>query len=173
MDILRTATDWAKAEVFSTSFFIVFGVVFVLASIGFWQLAKTDMAKAYIIPTLVAGSLLLIIGLGLFFTNKSRITQFETAYNNDATAFVESEIARVESTLKEYQTIVFKAIPFIIVVAALMIVFIDKPVWRASAITTIAMLVVILLIDGTAKARIDAYSEQLELVDKNGINDLN
>ncbi len=173
MDILRTATDWAKAEVFSTSFFIVFGVVFVLASIGFWQLAKTDMAKAYIIPTLVAGSLLLIIGLGLFFTNKSRITQFETAYNNDATAFVESEMARVECTLKEYQTIVFKAIPFIIVVAALLIVFIDKPVWRASAITTIAMLVVILLIDGTAKARIDAYSEQLELVDKNGINDLN
>lgn len=173
MDILRTATDWAKAEVFSTSFFIVFGVVFVLASIGFWQLAKTDMAKAYIIPTLVAGSLLLIIGLGLFFTNKSRITQFETAYNNDATAFVESEVARVESTLKEYQTIVFKAIPFIIVVAALLIVFIDKPVWRASAITTIAMLVVILLIDGTAKARIDVYSEQLELAGKKTINDLN
>jgi hypothetical protein len=173
MDILKTAIDWAKAEVFSTSFFIVFGVIFVLANIGFWQLAKTDMAKAYIIPTLVAGSLLLIIGLGLFFTNKSRITQFETAYNNDATAFVESEIARVESTLKEYQTIVFKAIPFIIVVAALLIVFIDKPVWRASAITTIAMLVVILLIDGTAKARIDVYSEQLELAGKKTINDLN
>lgn len=173
MDILRTATDWAKAEVFSTSFFIVFGILFVLASIGFWQLAKTDLAKAYIIPTLVAGSLLLIIGLGLFFTNKSRITQFEAAYNKDATSFVESEIARVESTLKEYQTIVFKAIPFIVVVAALMIVFIDKPVWRASAITTIAMLVVILLIDGTAKARIDAYSEQLELVGKKTINDLN
>lgn len=173
MDILKTATDWARAEVFSTSFFILFGVVFVLASIGFWQLAKTDMAKAYFIPFLVAGSLLLIIGLGLVFTNKSRITQFETAYNKDATAFVESEIARVESTLKEYQTIVFKAIPLIIIVAALLIVFIDKPVWRASAITTIAMLVVILLIDGTAKARIDAYSEQLELVDRKGINDLN
>ncbi len=173
MDILKTATDWARAEVFSTSFFILFGVVFVLASIGFWQLAKTDMAKAYFIPFLVAGSLLLIIGLGLVFTNKSRITQFETAYNKDATAFVESEIARVESTLKEYQTIVFKAIPLVIIVAALLIVFIDKPVWRASAITTIAMLVVILLIDGTAKARIDAYSEQLELVDRKGINDLN
>ena len=115
----------------------------------------------------------MIIGLGLFFTNKSRITQFETAYNNDATAFVESEVARVESTLEEYQTIVFKAIPFIIVAAALLIVFIDKPVWRASAITTIAMLVVILLIDGTAKARIDAYSEQLELAGKKTINDLN
>lgn len=167
MDILKAATDWAKAEVFSTSFFILFGILFVLASIGFWQLAKTDLAKAYIIPTLVAGVLLLIIGLGLVFTNKSRVTQFETDYNKDATAFVESEVARVESTLKEYQTIVFKAVPFIIVVAALLIVFIDKPVWRASAITTIAMLVIILLIDGTAKARIDAYNEQLELVDIN------
>lgn len=136
-------------------------------------MGKTDMAKAYIIPTLVAGALLLTIGLGLFFTNKSRITEFETAYNSDAPAFVESEIVRVERTLKEYQTIVFKAIPFIITIAALLIVFVDKPMWRASAITTIAMMVVILLVDGTAKARIEAYNEQLELVDKKGVNDLN
>lgn len=173
MEILKTATDWAKTEVFSSAFFIIFGVVFVLASIGFWQMGKTDMAKAYIIPTLVAGALLLTIGLGLFFTNKSRITEFETAYNSDAPAFVESEIVRVERTLKEYQTIVFKAIPFIITIAALLIVFVDKPMWRASAITTIAMMVVILLVDGTAKARIEAYNEQLELVDKKGVNDLN
>jgi hypothetical protein len=147
--------------------------VFVLASIGFWHIGKTEMAKAYIIPTLVAGALLLIIGLGLVYTNKSRITEFETAYQSDASAFVESEIVRVEATLKEYQTIVFKAIPFIIVIAALLIVFVDKPVRRASAITTIAMMVVILLVDGTAKARIEAYNEQLELVGKTGINDLN
>jgi hypothetical protein len=165
MDILKTATDWAKAEVFSTQFFILFGFLFVLASIGFWQLGKTDMAKAYIIPTLVAGSLLLIIGLGLFFTNKARITQFEMAYNSDKLAFVESELVRAEATLKEYQTVVFKAIPLIIAVCALVIVFVDKPVWRASMITTIAMLVVILLIDGTAHARIDDYNQQLMSVE--------
>jgi len=111
MNILKTATDWAKAELFSTPFFILFGILFVLASVGFWQLGKTDMAKAYIIPTLVAGILLMTIGLGLFFTNKSRITQFETAYNSNAFAFVESELTRAEATLKEYQTIVFKVIP--------------------------------------------------------------
>ncbi len=166
MDILKSATDWAKAEVFSTQFFILFGVVFILASIGFWQLGKTDIARAYIIPTLVAGALLLIIGFGLFFTNKARVTQFETAHNEDASAFVASELARAESTLKEYQTIVFKAIPIIIVICALIIVFVDKPIWRASMITTIALLVVILLIDGTAHGRIDAYNSQLELVEK-------
>ena len=166
MDILKTATDWAKAELFSTPFFILFGLVFISASIGFWQLGKTDIAKAYIIPTLVAGALLMIIGLGLFYTNKSRITEFESSYNKDASAFVASEIARAESTLKEYKTIVFKAIPIIIIVAALLIIFVNSPTWRAISITTIAMMIVILLIDGTAHARIKTYKNQLELVQK-------
>jgi hypothetical protein len=166
MEILKTATDWARAEVFSTTFFIIFGVLFVLVSIGFWQLGKTDMAKAYIIPTLVAGTLLMTIGFGLFFTNKARITQFEKAYNKDASAFVESELARAESTLKEYKNVVFTAIPLIIAACALVIIFVNTPIWRASMITAIAMLVVILLIDGTAHARIEAYNKQLKLVEK-------
>ncbi len=166
MEILKAATDWAKAEVFSTSFFIIFGLVFVLAGIGFWQLGKTDMAKAYIIPMLIAGALLLTIGLGLFFTNISRISSFETAYHADASVFIASEIARAEKALNEYRTIVFKAIPILIAVCALLIIFIDRPIWRASMITAIAILVVILLIDGTAKGRLDIYKEQLVQVDK-------
>ena len=124
------------------------------------------MARAYIIPTLVAGAMLMTIGLGLFFTNKSRVTQFEIAFNKDASAFVAAELKRADSTLKEYQTIVFKAIPIIIIVAALLIIFVDKPIWRASMITIIAMLVVILLIDGTARARVEAYNQQLLSVEK-------
>lgn len=161
MDILKASTDWVKAELFSTPFFILFGVLFVLASVGFWQLGKTDMARAYIIPTLVAGLLLMTIGLGLFFTNKSRLANFPTAYENDALAFVDSELVRAEATLKEYQNIVFTAIPIIIAVCAIGIMFLSTPTWRASLITTIAMLVVILLIDGTAHARVDAYNQQL------------
>ncbi|WPR70487.1 hypothetical protein SLW70_11100 [Flavobacterium sp. NG2] len=165
MELLKLATDWAKAEVFSTRFFIIFATLFLIASIGFWQLGKTDLAKAYIIPTLVAGLLLMTIGLGLFYTNKSRITQFETTYNTNSSAFIASEISRVESILKEYQTIVFKAIPIIIIIAALLIIFINTPTWRAISITTIAMLIVILLIDGTAHSRIEAYHKELKLVD--------
>lgn len=166
MEILKSATDWAKAEVFSTSFFIIFAFLFLIASLGFWQLGKTDMAKAYIIPTLVAGALLLTIGLGLFFTNKSRITQFETAYNTNAATFIDSELVRVESTTKEYKNIVFTVIPLIIIACCLVIIFLNTPNWRASMITTIAMLVVILLVDGTARARIEAYNKQLLLAEK-------
>ncbi len=166
MDILKAATEWAKDEVFSAQFFILFGIVFALATIGFWQWGKTDMAKAFVFPTLVAGTLLLAIGLGLFFTNKSRITSFPETHRSDASAFVTSEIARAEKTMGEYQTIVFKIIPLIIVVAALSIIFIDKPIWRAISITTIALMAVILLVDINANARIEAYHQKLVQVEE-------
>lgn len=166
MEILKAATIWAKAEVFSSQFFIFFGLLFLLGSIGFWQLGKTEVAKAFIFPSLVAGILLLTVGLGIFFTNKSRITSFTTAYHSDAPAFVQAEITRTEKSMGEYQTIVFKIIPLIIAVAALLIIFIDKPIWRAISITTIAMMVVILLVDINANARIETYHKQLVLVEK-------
>lgn len=163
MELLKLATEWAKAEVFSTRFFIIFAILFLSLSFGFWQLGKTDLAKAYIIPTLVAGVLLMTIGLGLFYTNKSRITQFEKAFNSDAPAFYESEIERAESTLKEY-TVVFKVIPILIILAALIILFINTPTWRAISITAITMLIVILLVDGTAYSRMENYHKELKLV---------
>jgi len=160
MEILKVAQEWARADVFSARFFIIFAILFLAAGLGFWQLGKTELAMAYIIPMLVAGGLLLTIGLGLFFTNKSRITQFEKAYQQDASAFTSSEITRTESTLKEY-TVVFKVVPMTIVVAALIIIFINTPTWRAIGLTMIAMMIVILLVDGTAHARIEAYHKQL------------
>ncbi len=161
MNILKSANEWIKGELFSTPFFVLFGIVFLLASLGFWQLGKTEFARAYVIPTLVAGTLLVIIGLGLFFNNKSRQKTFPIEYQKDAAAFVESEIARTEATLKEYRNVVFMAIPVIIIICALIILFVDKSIWRASAITAIAILVIILLIDGTASARVQDYNEKL------------
>ena len=164
MEVLKFATEWAKAEVFSTRFFIVFALLFLIVSYGFWQLGKTDLAKAYIIPTLIAGILLMIIGVGLVYTNTQRIKEFEIAYQEDAVAFIASEFERIERTLKEYNTIVFKVIPGIMIIASILIILMDKPAWRASCITTIAMMILILLIDGTAHARIVAYKQQLEAV---------
>ena len=162
MDILKIANDWTKAELISTPFFALAGVVFLAISFGFWQVGKTDLAKAYVIPTLVAGSLLVIIGLGLYFTNKSRIAQFEKSFQTDAVAFVDSEIDRTEATLKEYNTVVFTGIPIILVICVLVLFFKSEAIWRASMITTIGMLSIILLIDGLAQARIDTYNKQLQ-----------
>ena len=161
MDILKTSIEWAKDEVFSSLFFILFGVMFVLATVGFWQLGKTDLAKAFIFPTLVAGVLLLTLGLGLFFLNKPRVASFTTAYKNDASAFVKSEKIRTQKSIAEYQTAVFKVIPLIIAVAALLVVFIAQPIWRAISITTLALMVVVLLVDTQANARLEIYHQKL------------
>ncbi|GAB4323258.1 MAG: hypothetical protein Kow00127_15940 [Bacteroidales bacterium] len=164
MELLKLSTEWAKAEAFSTRFFIIFAILFLVAGVGFWQLGKTELARAYIIPTLVAGVLLMTIGLGLFYTNKSRVVQFEKACQEDASAFYQAEMERTESTLKEY-TIVFKVIPILIIVAALIILFLHTPTWRAIGITAIAMLTVIMLIDGTAYARMEDYHRELESIE--------
>ncbi len=162
MDILKIATDWAKDELVSTSFFLVIGIAFVLVSLGFWQFGKTDLARAYCIPILISGAFLMTVGVGLFFTNKSRIRQFEIAHNTDVSVFVSSELERTESTLKEYKTIVFTAIPILIVACGVGIIFVSASLWRASLISTLAMLSVILIIDGLAHARIDEYHQQLQ-----------
>ena len=72
MELLNLSTEWAESEVFSTRFFILFAIVF-YCKFRFLAIRKTDLAKAYIIPTSVAAILLLIVGLGRFYTNKSRI----------------------------------------------------------------------------------------------------
>ncbi|GAA0732198.1 hypothetical protein GCM10009430_45160 [Aquimarina litoralis] len=166
MEILKAAMNWAKAEVFSSVFFILFGVIFLCATIGFWQLGKTEFSKAFIIPTLIAGTLLLIIGFGLVYSNKSRIANFPDAYENDAFTFVQSEISRTEKTMKEYQLIVFKVIPIMSIVAALLIIFIDKPGWRVGSMVAIALLAVVVLIDSNANVRIEAYHQQLLQAEK-------
>ncbi|WP_152286612.1 hypothetical protein [Flavicella marina] len=163
MELLKLATEWAKSEVFSTRFFILFAILFLIASSGFWQLGKTDLAKAYVLPTLVAGLLLMTIGLGLFYTNKSRITQFKKAHQTNENSFYKSEIERTESTLKEY-AVVFKVIPILICLAAITLLFTGAPIWRAICITTIAMLTIILLVDGTAYARIETYHKELKVL---------
>jgi len=163
MDLLKLALDWAKSEVFSTRFFIFFALGFLISSIGFWQLGKTDLARAYILPTLVAGILLLIIGGGLNYTNIQRVKQFETHFNTDPQDFQQSEIKRTEGTLKEY-TIVFKVIPILIMLAAALMLLTNSATWRAISISSIAMLTVILLIDGTAYSRMESYHKKLTTI---------
>ena len=169
MDILKAATDWAKAEVFSSTFFILFGVSFIVATLAFWQWGRTETAKAFVYPTLVVGILLLIIGFGLFFTNKSRASNFPTSYSEDASYFVESEMIRAEKTLSEFQLVIFKIVPSIMILASLLIIFVDKPTWRAISITTIAMMVVILMVDYNSFTRLENYQKQLELFEKDAL----
>ncbi len=160
MDILKLGMDWAKAEVFSAKISLLVSLLFFLVALGFWQLGKTAMAKAFIWPMLVAGVLVAAVSAGLYFANKPRITQFETAYTADAKAFIQMETERTAKSQNEL-TLVFKALPVIVVAAALLIMFVKTALWRAIGITTIALMTILMFIDSNTDARNTAYHQHL------------
>lgn len=162
MEALKIATEWAKTEANASKFFILFGVLFLVATFIFKLMGKTDLAKAFFIPTLVASVLLLALGFGLVYSNSTKAKTYPTAYQKDSKEFVETEIANAQKTLDGYNRSVFKIMPIIIAICALLMIFFDKPLLLAISITTIAMLIVIILIDSNAIARLNDYKADLE-----------
>jgi ABC-2 type transport system permease protein len=160
MDIIKVSTDWAKAEVFSAKIILLLSLLFFLAALGFWQLGKTAMAKAFVWPMLVSGVFVFAVSAGLYFANKPRVTQFETAYNTDAKAFVQTEIKRTAKSQDDL-ALVFKVLPLIIIVASLLIMFVNTPLWRSVGITTIALMTILMFIDSNTNARNTAYHQRL------------
>lgn len=160
-NILKTAMEWAKAETFSSAFFALFGILFLIAGFCFWQYGKTDTAKAYIIPFIVVGGLLVILGAGLVISTQWRLAGFPAAFNADAAGFVAAEIARVDKTIDGYDNAVTRGIPIIILISAAILMFMKSPVWQAGAVAVIAMMAIILLVDTNATARLADYKEQL------------
>ena len=160
MDILKMSIDWAKAEVFSAKISLLLSILFFLVALGFGQLGKTGMAKAFVWPMLVAGVFVLAVSAGLYFANKPRITQFETAYNANAKAFIQTETERTAKSQNEL-ALVFKVLPLIIIAAALLIIFVNRPLCRAIGITTMALMTVLMFIDSNTNARNTVYHQQL------------
>ncbi len=165
MEILTIAQQWAKEEVFSSRFFILAAILFIAVSIGFWKLGQSELARSYIYPTLICGVLLLIIGVGLVYNDSKRFKTFPEEYKNNPKEFVQSEIDRTEKTANSSHRTIYIIIPILIIVAALLIITIDKPIVRASCITTIAFLSVLLIVDSNAHSRIVEYNKALKKVD--------
>ena len=106
------------------------------------------------------------IGIGLFFPSQTRVASLSTAYNSNALDFITSEISRTDKILNDYRIAVFRIIPLIIAVCAVLIPNFESPVWRASLITTWAMMAVILMIDTNANSRLEVYMAKLEEAEK-------
>ncbi|MFI3265765.1 MAG: hypothetical protein R3Y15_01270, partial [Rikenellaceae bacterium] len=86
---------------------------------------------------------------------------FPMAYSENCTEFIETEIERTESTITSTENTIFKWIPILIIAAALLIIFVDKPMWRAACVTTIAFLITLLVVDSNSHARIVEYDKAL------------
>ena len=161
MDIIKISQDWAKDEIFSACFFTLFGLVFISSAFGFSQLGKQALAKAFISPLLVCGIVLIIIGVGLTYSNYNRLKSFSEVQQANSSAFIGVELERAEKTIAEFDLIVFKVIPLIIVICSIIIVFNDKEVYRAISLSIIGLMLVIMLVDSHSYMRLKGYKAQL------------
>ncbi|MGU3373970.1 hypothetical protein [Chryseobacterium sp. M5A1_1a] len=160
MDILKLSIEWAKAELFSAKIIWLFSLIILLSAGGFALWGKTAMAKAFVIPLIVSGILLIVVSIGLYTASQPRITQFAIAYKNDAGGFVEKEIERTTKSDGDFK-VVFKALPAIAIVAAIFLILFSTPNWRAISITVILLVTFLMLVDSNTAARNAAYREQL------------
>ena len=105
----------------------------------------------------------MIIGIGLTYSNTMRLNSFGKAYDGDVQAFTATEIERVDKTMEEFELIVFKVIPIIIIFCALIFVFYDQSLSRAICLSIIGMMVVIMLVDTHSYMRLKEYKKHLVL----------
>lgn len=163
MEITNKAKEWAIAEMQSGKVFALFGILFLIASISFWQVGKSELVLAFIYPTLIAGAVLFSAGVGFYFSNKTRISNFETDYKKNPKTFLESEIDRTERTMKSYQNIAFKVFPVIIFISFILAFLWNDPTWRASSISIMVFFLVVVMLDFKANKRVTVYHQQLKL----------
>lgn len=162
-DIVKLSTDWAKAEVFSGKIVWLFSAIIIFAAIGFWYLGRTNMAKAFVWPFLVAGFFLIAVGAGLIFANRPRITRFEKEYHQNPEAFVQQEIQRTAESQKQLN-LVFKILPALIIIAALVILgFPESQNWRAIGITLIITAAFLMVVDSNTDFRNTIYHSKLSV----------
>jgi len=160
MDIIKLSTDWARAEVFSAKIVWLFSVVELLTAIGFWYWGRTTMAKAFIWPLLVMALFLISVGAGLYAANHPRIAQFESDYHHEQKAFLEAEIQRTSNSQRGL-ALVFRILPAIVIVAAIVIMLAPAPIWRAITVSLILTAAFLMVVDSNTEARNDAYHSQL------------
>ncbi|WP_118974917.1 hypothetical protein [Taibaiella koreensis] len=160
MDLLKLSTDWAKAELFSAKIVWLFSVIILLNAAGFSYCGKTVSAKAFVIPLFVSAAFLIAVGIGLYAANKPRIIQFEKQYRADTDSFVKNEIARTTKSKRELEQ-VFKILPAIVILAAILLLLFPSASWRAITVTTMLTAAFLMAVDTHTEARNRAYREQL------------
>jgi ABC-2 type transport system permease protein len=160
MDVIKFSIDWVKAELFSAKIIWLFSVIVLLSAAGFAYWWKTTTARAFIIPLVVSGVMLASAGVGLYVANKPRLTKFPKEYQLNANEFIKREIERTSKSREDF-VLVFKILPSIIIVSAVILMIFPSANWRATTITIILTAAFLMAIDSNTAARNAAYRLQL------------
>ena len=134
--MLQNTIDWYGGEILEAKFFIAFGVFLLCSTVLLYIYGNPSSAKALIIPLIVIGILIALLGFGGVYSNSHKIVEVEQSFKQNQKEFVEAEISRVEG-LNYYRPLSI-AISLLCFLFAIGILYFVKNIqWQAIAIALI------------------------------------
>ena len=165
MDILKIATNWAKIELISNSVFVLASVIFLSVSLFLQIGARESHFSTYSLPFVIAAILLLILGAGLLFSTWHHSTNLEFQFQQDKALFIQAELTRAEKTISQYKLAVNVIFPALGLISFCILLGFQNDQVRASAITSLIVLLILITVDTAAKERLVKYTKDLAMPD--------
>ena len=160
MNFLQHTLDWYNGEAFEASLIGIFGVIVLIVALLFWKLGFTPNAKYLVIPLVVFGLLLSIMGTIGFISNKNKLTELKRTEIINEIEFIQSEAERVEGFQWLYTfTIILAAVSFFLAVC--FFIFSNSKQLQAIGIVIILLGLTGLVIDYFSKERADFYYNKI------------
>jgi hypothetical protein len=161
MNLIQYTINWTKGEIFEATLFGAFGFLIIIIAAIYWKFGTTPNAKAMVIPLLVVGLFFAAMGVFGVLNNQKRIPQYEKAYEQNPSKFVQSEKQRVEDFQYLYtMTIIIASVSFAIAIGFFFLS--SNHLLKAIGIALILFGLTGLGIDYFSKERADIYYKEIK-----------
>ncbi|TDQ25753.1 hypothetical protein [Tenacibaculum caenipelagi] len=158
--MIKQTLNWYEGEIFEAKFILAFGIAIVIIAFLFRYFGNTPYAKALLIPLLVAGLIISLIGSLMLMSNQRKMETVEQNFMNDNEQFAKSEKQRVE----DFQYLYPLSLGISVVCFFLTFIFLafTKNMYlHASAIAIALFGLTFIIIDYFSKERANIYYEQI------------
>jgi len=161
MEFIQHAINWCKGEIFEARLILLFGIVTIISAILFYKTGTTPGAKAMLFPLLVVGIMFSTIGSGMMYTNPKRMVEFQQAFDENPTTFIQSEKDRTDAFISWYPKtrIIFAILGGM---GILIFMFWATPIGRAIGISLIIMMLTTFVVDHFSEERAETYHQKIE-----------
>jgi hypothetical protein len=160
MNFIEQTVNWCTGEIFEGKMIVLFGIAVIIISIAFWKAGTTPFARAIVVPLLVVGLLSATAGVVMVINNNKRIIEYKAAYQDDPTAFIQSEKERTDNFIKWYPYTQY-VMSVIIIGGVGCYVFWGGAWGRAIGLALILLGLSVLFIDHFSEERAETYHQHI------------
>jgi hypothetical protein len=160
MNFIEHTVNWCTGEIFEGKMIALFGITVIVISIAFWKTGSTPFAKAIVAPLLVVGLLSATAGSFMVVNNNKRIDSYKAAYQENPTAFIQSEKERTDDFIKWYPYTQY-IMSAIIIAGIGFYIFLGGAWGRAIGLALVLFGFSVLFIDHFSEERAEIYHKHI------------